>query len=179
MNRAYEVLKDPAERKHPFRRKRRQVLGEGGMVRCAIYTQQKAPLTVDRAPCHPAFRAPLLETHGSRCSASKGLAFAQRLLPSNKFRSYLHAYPCIRCGEIWQGMTWYDNDYTTFTSVVSQCFELVQLEFGLLHTWGARRPSLIFEHSNVPGSLRNSKDDPLGGATYAKTPTQLPQPREM
>ena len=76
--------------------------------------------------------------------ASKGLAFAQRLLPSNKFQLYLHAFLCIRCGEIWQGMTWYDNDYTSFTWVVSQFFELVQLDFGLLHTLGGAETVLDF-----------------------------------
>lgn len=103
-----------------------------------------------------------------RCSGhGQGLATST----SNQFESY----PCIRCGEVWQGITWYDNLHSSR----SQSFEFVQLYFGLLHTWGPWRPSLIFEDSNVPGSLRNSKDDPLGGATYAKTPTQLPQPREM
>lgn len=97
------------------------------------------------------------------------------LLPHPINSNHIHAYPCIRCGEVWQGITWYDNLHSSR----SQSFEFVQLYFGLLHTWGPWRPSLIFEDSNVPGSLRNSKDDPLGGATYAKTPTQLPQPREM
>ena len=88
---------------------------------------------------------------------------------------HIHAYDVARYGKVSHGMTILYNLHSSR----SQSFEFVQLYFGLLHTWGPWRPSLICEDSNVPGSLRNSKDDPLGGATYAKTPTQLPQPREM